>query len=969
MAFGTQCQTQIRWRVGEIVDFQDKRYVVGIDLGTTNSAVSYADLSSIEGNGTDAGLGAAIKVFKVPQLTGPGEFTPVSVLPSFLYIPGEYDVSKDALKHPWKKESDLFAGVFAREHGAQIPSRLVSSAKSWLCHSRADREAPILPWGSAHVDKISPVKATSEYLRHIRKAWNHFVKDEDLFLENQFTVITVPASFDEAAREYTLKAARDAGFSENITLLEEPLAAFYAWVTRHEHDWQSHVRAGDLILVCDVGGGTTDFTLISLKEAQGSPRFERVAVGDHLILGGDNIDLTLARYVASKFTRKANLTPDQWKTLSYKCRAAKEKLLINSAEKEDENRVRIVLRGEGRALIADTLSADLTKDELEDILCKGFFPEVGPTPANPKKAGKAMAEFGLPYEQEPAITCHIGWFLERHRESVKQLLGKEPIPDHILFNGGSMKPSVFQDRIRSSVRKWFACEDQARPALLDNSDPDLSVALGASYYGLVKQGIGVRVGSGSPRSYYIGIASDGAGNQGHTCSNDCCDDETCGATCDNVLCVVERGLDEGSVIQMPGMEFEVVTNQPVIFSMFSSSFRSGDKSGDIIPVDDSLTPLPPLKTVIKFGKKGESRQIPVKVEAEYTEMGTLAMWCRSCVSSHRWKLQFQLRASQGGEADESEVYDDDTVNNVRTLLTQAFSQSGDNAGLSSVVKDIEALVETKKNKWPLSFLRAVADHLIENAQWRQNSPEHEIRWLNLTGFCMRPGFGDAFDEARMPKLWKVYLKKGMFPKAKQNAVEWWIFCRRIAGGLTAGQQRQFFQDVSGCLLADGNAVKKVPRQEMTETWMAAANMERLLVKDKVALAKKLIPQLKPGKTPHQMFWALSRIGARELLYGSVDRVIPANEVEKWANRVMKIRWEPKDQMAVALAQILRKTGDRTRDVSPDTVQTVIPWLGQMKAPQKSLDMIQTVVPIESADEASIFGESLPQGLILRSVAP
>ena len=936
------------------MDFQDKRYVVGIDLGTTNSAVSYADLTHIDTKNAGAGIGNEIKVFKVPQLTGPGEFSLAPVLPSFLYIPGAYDVSKAALKHPWKKENDLFAGVFAREHGAQVPSRLVSSAKSWLCHSRADREAPILPWGSQNVDKISPVQATSEYLRHIRKAWNHFIKDEDLFLENQFTVITVPASFDEAAREYTLKAAREAGFSKNVTLLEEPLAAFYAWVTRHEHDWQSHVKVDDLILVCDVGGGTTDFTLISLKEAEGSPRFERVAVGDHLILGGDNIDLTLARYVASKFTKKAHLTPDQWKTLSYKCRAAKEKLLLDNDKNGDENRVSIVLRGEGRSLIANTLSADLEKEELEDILCKGFFPEVEPSLVNSEKSGKAIAEFGLPYEQEPAITRHIGWFLEHHRESVKATLGKEPIPDHILFNGGSLKPAVFQNQIRSAIGKWFSCEDQALPTVLDNRDPDLSVALGASYYGLVKQGIGVRVGSGSPRSYYIGIASDNSQNK------------TCDATCEKIMCVVERGLDEGSLIELPEMEFEVVTNQPVLFSMFSSSFRSGDKSGDILQIDDSLTPLPPLKTIIKFGKKGESKRIPVKIEAEYTEMGTLSMWCRSSVSSHRWKLQFQLREPQIGETGESEVYDDATVNNVRYLLTEAFSGSAGNAQLSSVVKNMEKLVETKKNKWPLSFLRAVADHLIDNVEWRKNSPEHEIRWLNLTGFCIRPGFGDAFDEARIPKLWKVYLQRSSFPKAKQNAVEWWIFCRRIAGGLTAGQQRQFFQDVSSYLLANNGAGKKVPKQEMTEVWMAAANMERLLIKDKIALSKKLIPQLKPGKTPHQMFWALSRIGARELLYGSVDRVVPAKEVEKWTKRLMKINWTPRDKVVTALAQILRKTGDRTRDVSQAIIQIMVPWLEQMQAPQKSLDMIQNVVPIESADEASIFGESLPQGLILKN---
>ncbi|MCK4768561.1 MAG: Hsp70 family protein, partial [Desulfobacula sp.] len=269
------------------MDFQDKQYVIGIDLGTTNSAVSYVDMAAKKQNGKEK----SVKVFNVPQLTGHGEFTKVPVLPSFLYIPGKYDISEKMLKHPWKKREDLFAGTFARDHGSKIPSRLVSSAKSWLCNQTADRKAKILPWGSEGFEKVSPVAATSEYLLHIRNAWNHYVKDEDQFLENQFVVITVPASFNEAARDLTMEAVKTAGFGSFVTLLEEPLAAFYSWLINHETDWQKHVKADDLILVCDVGGGTTDFSLISLKESKGSPRFERIAVGDHLILGGDNIDL------------------------------------------------------------------------------------------------------------------------------------------------------------------------------------------------------------------------------------------------------------------------------------------------------------------------------------------------------------------------------------------------------------------------------------------------------------------------------------------------------------------------------------------------------------------------------------------------------------------------------------------------------------------------------------------------------
>jgi molecular chaperone DnaK (HSP70) len=287
------------------LDFQDKQYVVGIDLGTTNSAVSYVDVAALKNDKSARHQyiekKSLVKNFNIHQLTGHGEFTKIPVLPSFLYIPGEYDISKEVLKHPWKKREDLFAGSFARDHGSKIPDRLVSSAKSWLCNMQADRKAKILPWGSEGFEKISPVTTTSEYLLHIKNAWNHFVKDEDKFLENQFVVITVPASFNEEARDLTMEAVKMAGFGSSVTLIEEPLAAFYYWLINHETDWQKHVKSDDLILVCDVGGGTTDFSLISLKESEGTPRIERIAVGDHLILGGDNIDLALARKVESRF--------------------------------------------------------------------------------------------------------------------------------------------------------------------------------------------------------------------------------------------------------------------------------------------------------------------------------------------------------------------------------------------------------------------------------------------------------------------------------------------------------------------------------------------------------------------------------------------------------------------------------------------------------------------------------------------
>ena len=938
--------------------FQDKKYIIGIDLGTTNSAVSYVDLEKFEQKNKNARgrkKKESIRVFNIPQLTGSGEFSRLSVLPSFLYIPGEYDISVQALQHPWKKQGDMFTGVFARDHGAKIPSRLVSSAKSWLCNHRADRQAKILPWGSEKIEKVSPVTATAEYLNHIKKAWNHSVKDEDLFLENQLMIITVPASFDETARELTLKAAKQAGLGSTITLIEEPLAAFYSWLLLHEHDWQNYIKPGDLIFVCDVGGGTTDFTLVTLKESEGTVRFERLAVGDHLILGGDNIDLALAHHVESKFKIKQNLSPYKWKILCNKCRQAKEKILENG-----ETSVRITLKGEGRALIAGTLAADLKKDDVEKILCENFFPDVHPDHDVMTKAGKASADQGLPYEQESAITKHIALFLEKHRKDVETALGKEPIPDFILFNGGALKPAFLQARIQRAILKWFKSTDRELPELLENPDHDLSVAMGAAYYGLVKQGTGVKVGSGSPRSYYLGISGQKEGNR--TQEN-------------KAVCIVERGLEEGSAINLPDMKFEVLANQLVSFDIFSSSFRSGDTTGTLVTIDDSLTPMAPVHTVIRFGRKGEKKSIPVKIEPEYTEMGTLAMWCRSCVTSHRWKLQFQLRDdthADAAEISDTDVFDDAVIDDVCHLIDQAFSAESDALFISGLSKRIEKRIERKKKKWPLSLLRAMADKLLTITDVKKISPEHETRWLNITGFCMRPGFGDAFDEERMRKIWKVYLSGLNFPKDRQNASEWWIFCRRIAAGLKAGQQRQFFQDITPLLLTGKKtaSLKKATPREMTEIWMSAANMERLLVKDKIRLGRALQVQIKSSKKiPVQYFWALSRLGARELLYGSMDRVIPSREVSIWIKKLIKENFRDKGTktaVIAALARMARKTGDRTRDIDPEMRDTLMAWLKSVSADEAYIKMIQEKMIIESKEEQTLFGESLPRGIVLKA---
>ncbi|MBF0119254.1 MAG: hsp70 family protein [Desulfobacterales bacterium] len=914
----------------------NKRFIIGIDLGTTNCAVSYVDLN-LEPKKQN------IKLFKVPQLTGHGEVTRQPILPSFLYIPGQYDISKEAIVLPWKTNENNFVGIFARDHGIKVPARLVSSAKSWLCHPNVDRKAKILPWGAnPEVSKISPVLASAAYLKHIKDAWNFARGDnEDQYLENQIIIITVPASFDEIARDLTMEAANISGLN-NVTLLEEPLAAFYSWLISHEDEWSDFVKPNELILVCDVGGGTTDFTLITLRDVDGNPRFERIAVGDHLILGGDNIDLALARQIESRFTnKKLSLTVDRWKSLCHQCRQAKEMILGNEVDSK-----KITLMGEGGKLIAGTISATLDSKTVEQIVLEGFFPLVSEESSKKKTAQKGITEFGLPFEHEPAITKHMGRFLENHKDDVYKILKRENCcPDLILFNGGSLKPRIIQERMREAIRHWFKEQDNSLPKILDNPDPDLAVALGASYYGLVKIGHGVRVGSGSARAYYLGVSKGTEVNE------------------KVALCLVERGLEEGSDIELKDKKFEVLANQPVSFDAYSSSFRANDKTGDLINIDDSLTPLPPIQTVVYYGKKGMKTTIPVQIGATYTEVGTLSLWCKSLMTNHKWQFQFQLRdnltpTNVSNEAIFEESIIEDACRKIQLVFSDPKIDSLDN-----LVKEITTTIGSNRDKWPLGLIRIMADTLLTLIENRSKSPESESRWLNLTGFCMRPGFGEAFDEKRIKEIWKIYREGALHSNNAQNRSEWWIMWRRIAGGLPHGQQRQFIQDVTNILYPKKDVKCRVSDQERIEIWMAISNMERLSVKDKVKWGKLLLSEIQPKKCKPQTLWSISRIGARELLYGPIDRVIPQEVASEWIQILLSQTWHNPKQLIGTIVHMARKTGDRTRDIDSTVISKIIDWMLKYDLSQDYKKYLTDVIPLAKQEESAIFGESLPAGII------
>lgn len=929
------------------------RDIVGIDLGTTNCAVSYIDESS-----DPQGAPPAIKTFEIPQLTGPGEISKLSVLPSFLYLPGEHELAQGGVDSAWAVDKQAFAGAFARDQGIKVPKRVLASAKSWLCHDKVDRNAPILPWGAdEQMEKRSPIDATAAYLRHIKRAWNMGGNEGRPRLEDQTLILTVPASFDQVARDLTMEAASRAGLAR-VTLLEEPLAAFYCWLYHHDQ-WSRFVHPGDLILVCDVGGGTTDFTLITVQEQDDRPVFERIAVGDHLMLGGDNMDLALAHECEARLkgAKQRRLSMGRWQSLCSQCRQAKEAILNRATDAQT-----ITVVGEGQHLIGDTVSTTLSRDVVASRILDGFFPLINPGETVSRLPRRGMAEFGLPYAQDPAVTRHLIRFLEQHGPDVARHLRRDTAePDWILFNGAALRPAAIQERIREAVGGWFNQASQDVAQVLVNPDISLAVAAGAAYYGMVKKGAGVPVASGSPRAYYLSVGVKGAAAE-----------ENMGeGALEKAVCLVPRGMAEGTQSTLKDRRFRVLANQPVRFYVYSASYRTGDRMGDVVDIDDTLTALPPLHTVIKFGKKVKERSIPVEVEVHYTETGTLALWCRSIQSPHRWRFQFQLRqAAQTRFADTSvgdpAVFEESRVEEVLEVMRQGLSANAGEPGILRLAKSIASVVDRPKAQWPLSLIRRMADELLTLKSDRKRSAGHEARWLNLMGFCMRPGFGDPVDDHRLQNLWKLFHPGPVFAKQSQVRSEWWVMWRRVAGGLPANQQHIVVQAVSSLIRPKKGAGKsRIGAQEHMEVWMAMANLERISAGEKEAWGRMLLKSLKPKKTRPQYWWSLSRIAAREPLYGPLDRVVPADVVADWINRILSVHWPNPQPVGAALAQMARLTGDRKRDLDPEVIRQILDWIGPYDWSAPYARLLEEVVPITRQEEGLIFGESLPSGIQLK----
>ncbi len=891
-----------------------RRCIVGIDLGTTNCACAWVDTEKSD---------LPIAIFPVLQLVEPSVTAELELLPSFLYLAAGHEVPPGSLDLPWAKGRDFVVGELARKLGARAPGRLIASAKSWLCHGRVRRTQPILPWGAPEgVPKRSPVAVQAAYLAHIREAWKH-TRGGDLAQHD--VIVTVPASFDEVARHLTLAAAKIAGL-ERVVLLEEPQAAFYTFLAAHQESWRQYVSVGDTVLVCDIGGGTTDFSLIEVSEGRLGPVFTRKAVGDHILLGGDNMDIALARLCEQRLGR-GSLDLASFNALLAQVRSAKEKLLAE----DGPDQVTVTVHGRGRKIVGGTATTSLSREEVRNLILERFFPEVSYDAEPESLSPEEVAEFGLPYARDEAVTRHLAAFLRRHTASGRW-------PQAVLFNGGVMTPPFLQDAVCRVLASWSGRE----PKRLPNPRLFLAVAYGAAYFGRTRVGQGLRILAGSPRNYYLGVETEEG---------------------ERALCVVPRGAaEEGQGSFTATEDFTVKANNPVAFKLYSSSSRDDVPGQFVDPAD--LEALPPLRTLLRYGKKGAQVDVPVQVRVELTEIGTLEVWCRAKHSDHRWRLEFALDDEEGppAEREPGETVPVELIEAGAKVVREYFSPANPRDP-APFMKALQRACDMEREAWPTSLLRGLWDALWSLAESRRISSEHEARWLHAAGFFLRPGFGDPLDPWRVGRLWRFFSQGPVFPDKTENRVQWWILWRRIAGGLDEEKQLEVYGRLAPVLVRGKGGVDS--RQEMSEMWAAAAALELLGRKRKEELGNALLLQLEGGRALPRDVFALARLGAREPLYGPVDAVLKPQTVEKWLRRVLLLKW-PKDFRAeYALLHMARYTGDRARDVSEEIREEVAARVERLPQGKTLVESLFQVKPLTAAWEKKVFGDSLPLGLRLK----
>jgi len=928
------------------------RYLVGIDLGTTHTVVAYADSMSPE---------RPLEVFPIEQLVAPGEVAARPLLASMRYHPVVGELADGDRVLPWQPDlgvdvvPDAIVGALAQELGSKVPGRVVTSAKSWLSHPGVDRTAPILPWGaSPDVARISPLDASASYLRHVRRAWNHrFPKDP---LEAQDIVLTVPASFDEIGRRLTVRAARLGGLPQ-VRLVEEPQAACYDWLAGNVGRLAEVLCDVHTLLVCDIGGGTTDLSLIRVERAGGKPRLVRIGVGEHLMLGGDNMDLALAQIAEKRLlSTDGQLGAAQLSQLVQQCRGAKERLLASDAPES----ATVTLLGGGARLIGQARSTEIRREEVEGLVVDGFFPETGPA-ERPRRRRGGIVEFGLPYAADPAVTRHLSSFLSDHAQALTSVQNRQrppddvlPMPDALLLNGGVFRSEALSQRIRKVLGAW-----RGEPLHdLHNDNPDLAVARGAVAYALARRGRGARIGGGSARSYLLLVEEQGKQQEKSR----------------RGVCLLPRGSEEGQELRLSDRVFSLRLGQPVHFSLVATSGDHCCSLGEVVDVDrEHFRPLPPLATVLNgaLNSDASAREVTVQLAAMLTDIGTLEIDCVAPEEApadlkHRWRMEFQLRgqvaqaaaAPQGLPAGFAKAAESiDRVYGARV--------AGVGPKESKVLqRNLEKHLGRRDN-WDPHLLRELFGMLWDGARRRRRSADHERVWFNLVGFCLRPGFGYPLDDRRIEQLWSIYAQGAQYKDEARNQAEWWTLWRRVAGGLDEARQLRIVKDVEGRLRVTGRHGSKVTKTTAYDDLVRlAAGLERLSPERKARLGELLLKAGRRSSDSPQRWWAIGRLGARVPFYGSVHDVVPRDLAGVWLEKMLELDWRAVEPASFAATQLARMSGDRERDLDPAVRNRVVERLRNGKVPEKWISMVEAVAELDSSEQSLIFGESLPPGLRL-----
>lgn len=933
-------------------------YLVGIDLGTTNTVLAFAR----DGKG-------AIELFPIDQLVAPGEVAGAPLLPSMRYHPGADELAPGELQLPWNVSDvagvERFAlGRLARALGAATPGRLVASAKSWLSHTGVDRMAPILPWGADNeVAKVSPVAASASYLAHLRTAWN--LRHPKQPLERQQIVLTVPASFDEGARALTLEAAKQAGLPD-VRLLEEPQAALYDWLYRNRTDLGALLSNTRLVLVADVGGGTTDFSLVKVEAKDGEPLLTRIGVGNHLILGGDNMDLALAHLVEARMAEQSGedatrtrLPAARLAQLTERCRAAKEQLLAEDAP----DHVTVTLLGAGSRLIGASRKADLRREDIERIVLDGFFPR-NAAQEDARRARAGIVEFGLPYASDPAVTRHLAGFLRQHAAAAREALGLPddgtlPVPDTVLLNGGVFRGAALAQRLVDTLAAWRG----APVHVLYNENPDIAVARGAVAYTLARQGLAPSIESGAARSYYLLL--DGAAQQDRL----------------RTVCLLPRGTPAALEVALADRSFALRVGRPVRFHLVSTIADSGapPQPGDLVDLDPlEVARLPAIATVLRAAR-GAPTEIPVRLVATLSEVGTLDVHCVAEDGGQRWQLAFQLRGEADDESqDEALPLELDAAIDKIERVFGARSKQVDPKEVKQLRAGLEHLLGSRE-RWTTPLLRRLFDALLARAKGRRRSVEHERAWLNLAGYSLRPGFGHPLDEWRMEQLWAMFESGVQHHKDSQVRAEWWTLWRRVAGGLSLEAQLRVLDDFAFNLQADESERGRRPvtlvdgsEEDMLRV---GASLERIPSAYKAEIGEWLLGQIddipSSGKLDARAMarygrylGALGRVGARQSFQSSAHEVAPPEVAEGWLRTLLQLDWRKVEPAGFAAAHIARMTGDRSRDISEEVRSEVLRRLASSGAPPMWTAMVREVVELDQAVETRLLGDALPPGLKL-----